>query len=83
MVHELKTWPEPFAGILAGRKRYEIRKNDRGYAVGHELHLREWDPSTEEYSGRSVHCEVIHITDGGEFGLPEDMCAMGILRLDS
>jgi len=34
MVHELKTWPEPFAGILAGRKRYEIRKNDRGYAVG-------------------------------------------------
>ena len=60
-----------------------IRKNDRGYAVGHELHLREWDPSTEEYSGRSVHCEVIHITDGGEFGLPKDMCAMGILRLDS
>jgi hypothetical protein len=48
IVHELKCWPEPFASILAGTKRHEIRKSDRPFAVGHTLRLREWVPAHEQ-----------------------------------
>lgn len=42
--HELKTWPDPFAAIVSGRKRFEYRRDDRGYAIGDSLRLREWTP---------------------------------------
>lgn len=43
--HVLKTWPAPFAAVLSGEKRHEIRKADRPFAVGDVLQLREWDPA--------------------------------------
>jgi site-specific DNA-cytosine methylase len=43
--HELKTWPSYFEAILRGEKRHECRLNDRDFAVGDVLVLREWDPS--------------------------------------
>jgi hypothetical protein len=41
--HHLKTHPAPFADVEAGRKTFEIRKDDRGYKVGDTLVLEEWD----------------------------------------
>src|SRR5690606_28445539 len=43
--HDLKCWPEPFRAIVAGAKRHEFRRDDRGYALGDVLYLYEWDPS--------------------------------------
>lgn len=85
-VHELKTWSEPFAAVLDGRKRYEIRRDDRGFSVGDELHLREWIPvhssnDAGEYTGRSLRVRVMYMTPGGAWGLPAGLCAMGIERL--
>lgn len=79
--HDLKTWPEYFEPLQQGLKTFEFRKDDRPYAVGDVLILREWykelyedalaDGSTPEeatefaYSGR--HCErrVTYIARGG------------------
>ena len=59
--HELKTWPEPFAALAGGEKTCELRRADRPFAVGHALRLREWDPTTENYSGREAYAVITHI----------------------
>lgn len=76
--HELKTWPEPFQAVSDGRKRYEIRRDDRGFRVGDVLFLREWDPNTGDYTGREVARHVEYVTPGGAWGLPKDLCVMSL-----
>lgn len=86
--HELKTWPEPFQAVLDGKKCHEIRANDRGFAVGDVLLLREWDPTHltdyehKRYTGRSCRVRVTYVTPGGMWGLPAGLCVMSIERLE-
>ncbi len=60
--HELKCWPEYFQAVLDGVKMFEIRKNDRDFKVGDWLHLQEWCPKTQAYTGRSTKREVVYST---------------------
>ena len=76
--HVLKTWPGPFGALASGAKRYEIRKNDRAFALGDTLRLQEWDPFTKEHTGRELFGRVTYITEGGEWGLPSDLCVMSL-----
>lgn len=82
--HSLKTWPSYFEAIQRGEKRFEIRKNDRDFAIGDVLHLKEYDPGKEctlddwRFSGRSLLCEVRHIIYGGQFGIEPGFCVMSI-----
>lgn len=89
--HELKTWPEPFAALKDGSKRFELRRDDRGYAVGDLLVLREWDPALEwpaserplakggYVSGSEpLRFRVTYVLHGGRFGLPPEICVMSI-----
>lgn len=77
--HELKSWPEFFQPIWDGIKRFEIRRNDRGYHVGDNLLLREWNPDTKDYTGRTIRARVVYITDGGRLSmLYPGYVAMGI-----
>lgn len=75
MIHDLKTWPEFFAAIVDGRKRFEIRRHDRPFTVGDDLCLREWDPGTGEYSGRLFWARVTYLTPAF---LPKGFVALGI-----
>jgi hypothetical protein len=76
--HELKSLPLPFNDVLSGKKRYEIRKADRGeFRVGDELLLREFYPGLG-YSGREILASIVHRTPPGCWGLPPGLCVLGI-----
>ncbi len=68
--HELKTWPEYFDPVYDGRKRAELRRDDRGFAVGDVVHLREWEPMTQAYTGRELRATITHILRDGEWLTP-------------
>lgn len=88
-VHDLKTWPGPFIALWRGEKFHELRRNDRGYVVGDVLVLREWDPALstngrvadDKYTARAICAQVTHITPGGSFGLPSELCIMSIREI--
>lgn len=61
-IHVLKCWPEPFEAVRSGRKKAEIRHDDRGFEVGDVLVLQEWDPATMTYTGRELSRRVSDIT---------------------
>lgn len=82
MIHTLKTWPEPFDAISRGLKTYEIRRNDRDFKVGDVLILHEWDPSIKAYSRRLAVRSVTYMTQGGEWGLPDNLCVLGLRPID-
>lgn len=61
ITHDLKIRSEFFEAVRSGVKRFEIRRNDRGYKVGDLLCLHETDGAG--YTGRSVAKFVSYITD--------------------
>lgn len=76
--HELKIWPACFAAVEAGTKPFDVRENDRDFHVGDALLLREYEPESEQYSGRSVMRWVSYVMHGGSFGLETGWCALGL-----
>jgi hypothetical protein len=75
--HELKIWPEHFRAVLSGRKAFELRKDDRGYEEGNLLVLREWEPATQDYTGRQVERKVVHVLRQG-YGLRTGFVGLGL-----
>ncbi|MDK1020213.1 MAG: ASCH/PUA domain-containing protein [Candidatus Hydrogenedentes bacterium] len=79
MLHDLKIWPEHYDVVVDGRKRFELRRDDRDFQVGDTLMLREWCLETETYTGRSVLVRVAFVLREAEpFGLMEGFCAISI-----
>ena len=64
--HELKTVQPHFDHVRSGAKRAEIRRDDRGFAAGDVLVLKEYDPATDSYSGREVEVRVPPVYAGLE-----------------
>lgn len=61
MIHELKTAPKYFKVAVSGEKTFEVRRDDRGYAVGDILHLVEYDLTEKTYSGRAAAFLVTYL----------------------
>lgn len=78
MSHELKCWPQYFQRVMAGTKRFEVRKNDRDFQVGDVLILREWDPKTATQTGNGYDARVTYIFHGGQFGIDPGYVVMSI-----
>lgn len=62
--HALKTLPPYFEAVADGRKTFEVRKDDRGFAVGDMLVLREWDADAQQYTGRLAVRRVTYVLAG-------------------
>lgn len=78
MIHELKTLPEYFEAVFMGYKTFEIRNNDRDFKKGDILILKEWNPKTEQYTGRELARTVTYVFEGGSFGLEKGFVIMSI-----
>ena len=76
--HELKVWPACFEAVADGRKAFDVRLNDRDYQVGDALLLREYEPESEQYSGRTTDRWISYLMQGGAFGLEPGWCVLGL-----
>ncbi len=77
-LHELKIDPKYYVAVLAGEKRFELRKDDRNYEVGDLLVLKEFKDG--EYTGRTIKYKPIKyiLRDCPEHGLKEGYCILGL-----
>ena len=76
-VHELKILPEYYKAVKKGTKRFELRKDDRDYAVGDMIVLHEWNG--ERYTGsKDLYIPILYVLrDCPEYGLKEGYCILG------
>ena len=88
-VHQVKSWPNLFQPTIDGTKTHDIRKvHDRDYKVGDVLHLREFDPNKNAYTGRSAHAEITYITSSNNLcalfqdAMNSDYCVLSIKYLE-
>jgi hypothetical protein len=81
VTHELKIWPGYFEEILKGNKTFELRENDRGFQTSDMLWLREFDPKTQAFTGRSLRKKVTYVLKGPAFGLASSFVIMSIADL--
>jgi hypothetical protein len=80
-MHDLKTWPVYYQAIDSGEKTFEVRVNDRNFQPGDVLHLQEYDPQTQQYTGWSMMWKIGFMLRGGEWGLPDNLCVMSMLHV--
>lgn len=59
MLHRLKILPEFYQAVSDGRKRFELRKDDRGFSTGDTLMLCEWDGNS--FTGRECQCQIDYV----------------------
>lgn len=70
MIHNLKIEPQYFRQVISDVKTFEIRFNDRNYAVGDLLFLREYFSETGRFSGNFAYASVTSICDDIRFVKP-------------
>lgn len=85
-IHRIKLLREFFNDVVSGKKPFEVRRDDRGYAVGDTLHISEYDPSGTSYNGgsytgREIEKTITYKMPGGRFGLDPNYCVLGLSDL--
>ncbi|MFG6322390.1 MAG: DUF3850 domain-containing protein [Lachnospiraceae bacterium] len=76
MIHELKVLQDYFDDVLTGKKRFELRRDDRDYQVGDIFILKEWTPDGG-YTGRQYSGTISYILRGCScpgYGLADGYC---------
>jgi uncharacterized protein DUF3850 len=85
-VHHVRSWLHFYRAIKAGTKTHDLRKNDRGYAVGDHLMLHEYDNINGRETGERLCVEITYITDNNvpcafsSAVLQRDYCILSIQK---
>lgn len=75
MTHEIKIMPLYYKAVSEGRKKFELRLDDRNYQPGDKVRLMEWDG---EFTGRYVTIEIAYVLRNvKQYGLKEGYCIFG------
>ena len=77
MKHELKCWPQFFDVMFNEKKNFDYRKNDRNFSIDDDIRFREFDPQTNEYTGRTMLRVITYILEN-EINLPDGYCILGL-----
>lgn len=80
VTHKLKIYPAYFNAVDTGRKPFDVRVNDRDYKVGDLILFQEYSPTLKTYSGRETLKEITYILNGGNWGIDDDCCVLGLTR---
>lgn len=59
--HNLKIWPDAFAALAEHKLTFDVRYNDRDYAVGDIIRYHEWSPDKGVYlpgRARATVCSI-------------------------
>jgi hypothetical protein len=75
--HDLKTLSLYYREVIAGRKPFEVRLNDREFHESDSLNLRETTP-TGTYTGWECLCEVTYILRGKRLNATQNTGVPGI-----
>ncbi len=60
-VIEKKCWPEFYQATVDGLKTFEARNDIPDVECGDVLFLREWNPTTGQYTGRKIYKKVTYV----------------------
>lgn len=77
--HRLKIAKMFFDVVDAGKKSFELQKNDRNYQIGDILEMHEMDNGEE--TGRITEKKVIYVLEGFK-GLEEGYCILGLKEVE-
>lgn len=58
---EKKTWPELFEQVRLRNKEFDLRLADFECELGDIMILKEWDPKTGKFTGRSIRRKVKYV----------------------
>ena len=83
--HILKCWPQFFEAIRLRKKKHDLRRgDDRNFHVGDTLLLKEFDPTSGRYTGRSQRVLITYVTSAdlpcalSRDALHKDFCILSI-----
>jgi hypothetical protein len=74
--HDLKVAPEFMLALSSGAKPFEVRRDDRNFAVGDGLRLREFDG--ERYTGTEGRFVITSVLRGARWGVMPGFVCLGI-----
>lgn len=78
--HHIKITRQYFEDVVFGLKRFELRKNDRDYAVGDIVVLQEY--GANGFTGRETRARIVYMLEG-YVGLCDGYCIFQIEPISS